>query len=153
MSKRLSHLLLLPAFVSACVLLFSNSIFIDLHYADTYRIVNSDIFPITSLISSLMIWICCLGFKSYGKNGKLEKMHIWVSTFLLLFLALSPVLYAQIYGSGLAGTPRAYYDHWTIERYRNPLYFGEIIGVVAFLILAAQVLFVGNLVLGYFRKV
>lgn len=124
----------------------------DLHVSDTYAVIDARILPAISLCLAIVIWIISVSLNRYAGSHRLTLIHIISTAILLVLIAFFPVVYHGLFKAGFAGTPRRYFTYWTIERYRYPQYFGELL-VLAFLaIAAAQSIFVLNLVLTSFRK-
>lgn len=146
------HLFLLFGLVCVMVIPFSRSVVMDLHYHDTYIVVNGYMLPLISLVFSLFIWLIGASLGRHLQSRRLTWIHLILTVILLMFLALSPFIYDNVWGSGLAGVPRRYYSYWTMERYGNPQYFGELLVIAFVFAIITQGLLVMNLSLGYFRK-
>lgn len=112
----------------------------DLHYFDTYYIVSSRILPAVALVISVMIWLAYFSMQKHFHNKSLIWFHVGITSVFLVFLGLGPVIYDLFY-SNTAGMPRHYYGYWTIERYKNPIYFGDLVLVSLLAIIAVQLFF------------
>lgn len=152
MRKSPFHLLLVAGLLSAAILPFTRGLQMDLHLYDTYAVVSGQIMPAISICLSILIWLICISLGKRLQSDRLIWIHLTLTIILLMLFAFSPIIYEYYFGSGFAGTPRRYYGYWTIERYRSPQYFGELLLIVVMATVATQVLVIVNLGLGYFKK-
>jgi hypothetical protein len=143
----------LTGLISAAILPFASHLQMDLHLYDTYAVVNGQIMPAFSICLSVSIWLICILLGKRLRSDRLVWVHLILTIILLLLLALSPFIYEYYFGSGFAGAPRRYYANWTLERYRSPLYFGELLLIGMFFLVVLQFIVIINWWLSHFKKV
>jgi cytochrome c oxidase subunit I len=135
------NLLLALGLIFLCEIPFLRSRKMDLHFHDTYLIIGSTLLPAIAALISILIWLTYRITQRRLRSIRLMWFHVAITGVFLLLLGSSPFIYGQLY-NGFAGRPRRYYDFWTIERYHNPIYFGDLIFFLLSAIIFIQFLFV-----------
>jgi heme/copper-type cytochrome/quinol oxidase subunit 1 len=109
---------------------------IDIHLHDTYYVIGVDFICIVLGLFFLLLWMTYQLFKKRLYSQLLTNIHVIVTFFCSAFW------FVQAY----TGTPRRYIDYST---------FNSISGVFSFVILlflAAQLLFLFNIIAGLFKR-
>ncbi|HEX8315730.1 MAG TPA: hypothetical protein VF609_12090 [Flavisolibacter sp.] len=109
---------------------------IDIHVHDTYYVIGVDFICIVLGCFFLLLWMTYQLFKKRLYASLLTNIHVIV-TFVCIAL-----LFVQAY----AGTPRRYVDYSTFSS------VNRIIPFVILLLLAAQFLFLFNIIAGLFKR-
>lgn len=128
---------------------FGNSA-LDMHLHDTYYIVS---YSYQLFFLSAAFAVCAAAYHFFPKifakplNNTLGYIHFWIS-FLTTSLILLPTQYAN-----LAGMPRRYYDYYSISAVADNLYRpNQSVSAATYLLLAAQLLFLYNLLYSLFKR-
>lgn len=131
-------------------MVFLRSVEMDLHYFDTYYIVSSRVLPAVALFISVVIWVAYFLMRKHFHSKRLIWFHVVITSVFLILLGMGPVIYDLFYKS-TAGLPTYYHSHWTFERYKNPLHFGDLVLISLLIIIVVQVLFALIFGIRYFR--
>ena len=130
--------------------LFLGNVIVDVPLSDTYFVVAHfhmvmGVAPILVIFGGIYHWYP----KITGRmlNDTLGRLHFWF-TFLGTYAIYFPMHYL-----GFVGVPRRYYDHGTTSAFypESAQFLDKGISVAAFIVGAAQFLFIANLVVSYFR--
>ena len=130
--------------------LFLGNVIVDVPLSDTYFVVAHfhmvmGVAPILVIFGGIYHWYP----KITGRmlNDTLGRLHFWF-TFLGTYAIYFPMHYL-----GFVGVPRRYYDHGTTSAFypESAQLLDKGISVAAFIVGAAQFLFIANLVVSYFR--
>jgi heme/copper-type cytochrome/quinol oxidase subunit 1 len=149
--KRPFNLFLVLGLIFLCEISLLRFQEMDFHFNDNYFVISSTLLPVIALFTSILIWLVYFLTRRHLGNKGVIWNHVAITGFFLVLLGLAPIIYNQT-SAGFAGMPKIYDDYWTIERYKDLRYFGNLILIVFLAIVFTQLLFVLIFGIRYFKK-